>query len=104
MTILHVNEDTFEQEVLKSEKPVLLDFFATWCGPCKMLGVVLEKMAAASDDYKIVKVDIDKNEHLAAEWKVFSVPSLFFIKDGKVVDSMVGLQSQQALEQKLKSL
>lgn len=104
MSIIHVNSSNFKEVVLESEKPVLLDFFATWCGPCKMLGQVLEKMAAGEPDYKIVKVDIDECEDIAREWNIMSVPSVFIVKDGKVVDSMVGFQQQRVLEEKMKNL
>ncbi|MDO4295627.1 MAG: thioredoxin [bacterium] len=104
MAIIHANSENFEEIVLKSDKPVLLDFFATWCGPCKMLGQVLERMAENEGNYKIVKVDIDECPELTSAWKVVSVPSIFIVKEGKVVDSMVGAQPQKVLEAKLANL
>lgn len=104
MAIIHANSENFEEIVLKSDKPVLLDFFATWCGPCKMLGQVLERMAENEGNYKIVKVDIDECPEITSAWKVVSVPSIFFVKDGNVVDSMVGAQPQKVLEAKLANL
>ena len=104
MAILHVNESEFQKEVLESQKPVLLDFFATWCGPCKMLGQVLEELDKEQEDFRIVKVDIDENPSLASQWQVSSVPSLFFIKEGQVKDSAVGFLPQPVLVQKMKGL
>lgn len=101
MAVLHVKENEFQKEVLESEKPVLLDFFATWCGPCKMLGQVLEELDKEQEDFRIVKVDIDENPDLAARWQVSSVPSLFFIKDGEVKDSAVGFFPKPRLLQKM---
>ena len=101
MAVLHVNEKEFQKEVLESEKPVLLDFFATWCGPCKMLGQVLDELDKEQENFRIVKVDIDENPDLAARWQVSSVPSLFFIKDGEVKDSAVGFVPKPRLLQKM---
>lgn len=104
MAILHVNESEFQKEVLESQKPVLLDFFATWCGPCKMLGQVLEELDKEQEDFQIIKVDVDENPNLAEEWQVSSVPALFFIKDGQVKDSAVGFYPKPRLLQKMKDL
>lgn len=104
MAILHINENEFQKEVLESPKPVLLDFYATWCGPCKMLGKVLEELDQEQEDFRIVKVDIDKNPDLAAKWQVSSVPSLFFIKDGQVKNSAVGFYPKPKLIEKMKGL
>ena len=104
MAVLHVKENEFQKKVLESSKPVLLDFYATWCGPCKMLGQVLEELDKEQEDFQIIKVDVDENPNLAEEWQVSSVPALFFIKDGKVKDSAVGFYPKPRLLQKMKSL
>ena len=82
MAILQANDSNFDELVLQSDKPVLVDFFATWCGPCKMLSPILEDMSKSSD-YTIVKVDIDENPYLVREWEVASVPTLFIVKNGE---------------------
>ena len=104
MAVLHVKENEFQKKVLESSKPVLLDFYATWCGPCKMLGQVLEELDNEQEDFQIIKVDVDENPNLAEEWQVSSVPALFFIKDGQVKDSAVGFYPKPRLLQKMKDL
>ena len=90
MSVLHITKETFEQEVLQSEKTVLLDFFATWCGPCKMLAPILDEIAEEREDIKVCKVDVDQEPELAARYQVVSIPTLFVIEKGQVVNQSLG--------------
>ena len=100
--VKEINEAQFDQEVLKSDLPVLVDFWAPWCGPCKMLGPVLEEVAAAKEgSLKIVKVNVDENQELAQKYEVMGIPAMFLIKDGKVIDNYTGAMNKQALTDKL---
>lgn len=99
-----VNTQDFK-DVIKQDKPVLLDFYADWCGPCQTLMPTLETLSNKhKDDVIIAKVNVDKNTELSAHFKVRSIPSLFFIKDGNIVDYLNGLQTQQTLEAKIETL
>ena len=90
MSVLHITKDTFEKDVLHSDKPVLLDFFAVWCGPCKMIAPVLDEIAAEREDIKVCKVNVDEEPELAAKYQVMSIPTLMVIKDGEVVNQSLG--------------
>ena len=90
MSVLHITKETFEKEVLQSEKTVLLDFFATWCGPCKMLAPILDEIAEEREDIKVCKVDVDQEPELAAQYQVVSIPTLFVIEKGQVVNQSLG--------------
>ncbi len=90
MSVLHITKDTFEAEVLKSDKPVLLDFFAVWCGPCKMIAPILDEIAEEREDIKVCKVNVDEEPELAAKYQVMSIPTLVVIKDGQVVNQSLG--------------
>ncbi|MBE5863802.1 MAG: thioredoxin [Lachnospiraceae bacterium] len=97
--------ENFEEEVVKSDIPVLVDFYADWCGPCKMMGPVVEKLAEEFDGkVKVGKVNVDEQEDLAARFNVMSIPFFAFIKDGKMVDSSLGASSKDALVAKLEAL
>ena len=101
MAVLHVTDATFEEQVLKADKPVLVDFWATWCGPCQMQGPILEELAAEREDVIIAKVDVDQNQNLAMQYRVMSIPTLMVFRGGQAVASAVGLQNKAALNQML---
>ena len=98
MKIIEVNESNFENEVLNSKVPVLVDFNAEWCGPCKMLKPILDEIASSRADFKIVSVNVDDNENLAKEYGVMSIPCLVAIKNGKEVNRSIGLRSKDNIE------
>ncbi|MBQ8506051.1 MAG: thioredoxin [Clostridia bacterium] len=97
MAVIAVNRDNFEKEVLSSEKPVLVDFWATWCGPCKMLGPVIEEFASEHPEIQAVKVNVDENPELAMAYRIAAIPALMVFKGGKVVNQSVGYQGKDAL-------
>ena len=97
-----VTDDTFEAEVLKSDKPVLVDFWATWCGPCRAVSPILDQIAEEhSDKIRFVKVDVDANPQLAMKYQITSIPAMKVYKGGEVVKSFVGAMPKPALETQL---
>ena len=98
MKIVEINKDTFENEVLKSDIPVLVDFNADWCGPCMMLRPILDELSEERSDYKIVSINIDDEDELAEEYGVSSIPCLVVFKDGKEVKRSVGLRPKSDIE------
>ena len=91
MSVIKVNDDTFEQEVLKSSIPVLVDFYADWCGPCKMLSPTVDEVATENDDIKVVKVNVDESQNVAIKYQVMSIPTLVVIKNGNEINRSVGV-------------
>ena len=98
-------DDNFEKEVLKAKGLVLVDFFATWCGPCRMMAPIIEELAGEYEGKaKIGKLDVDQSPEMAEKYGVQSIPTLIFFKDGEVVDNLLGFQSKENLTKKLDSL
>lgn len=98
MAFLEITKETFEQEVLKSDKPVLADFNADWCGPCQALKPILEELSESNTDYKFVSINIDEQDELAEEYGVASIPCLVIFKDGAESNRSIGLKPREALE------
>ena len=97
MSALNINKNNFVEEVMNSEKPVLVDFWASWCGPCRMVIPVVEKIAEEYPEYKVVKVNVDEEQERAAQFGVMSIPTLMVVKNGEVVSKSVGAKNKQQI-------
>ncbi len=98
MAEITITKSNFESEVLRSDKPVLVDFWASWCGPCRMLAPVVAQIADARDDVKVGKINVDEQPELAARYSVSSIPTVLVFKDGKVAASSVGYRPRPQIE------
>ncbi len=90
MSVIKINKDNFQNEVINSNKPVLLDFYADWCGPCRMVSPIVDQIAEERADIKVGKINVDEQPELAAEFQVMSIPMLAVVKDGKIANQAVG--------------
>ena len=97
--MIHITAETFEEQVIKSEKPVLVDFYAVWCGPCQMLAPVIEELENSRDDFLAVKIDVDQEPALAQRFSITAVPTLLLFRNGENVKRVSGFLSKEALEQ-----
>ena len=98
MSVLTIKKDNFESEVLKSDKPVLIDFWAVWCGPCKMMSPIVDKFAEENDDVKVGKINVDEEPELAMQFKVMSIPTLKLFSGGEEKKTSVGVISDDDLK------
>ncbi|MBU1125624.1 MAG: thioredoxin [Candidatus Omnitrophica bacterium] len=102
MSVVHVSDENFKKEVLESTIPVVVDFWAEWCGPCKMIAAHVEELAKAyAGKIKVAKLDVDSNPKVATQYGIMSIPTLFFFRKGKVMEQSVGVLSKADLKRKI---
>ena len=97
MSVIHIDRNNFQSEVLDSDRPVLLDFWAPWCTPCRMVGPILDEIAGERSDIKVAKVNVDEQPELAGQFGVMSIPTLVVMKEGKIVNQAVGARPKNAI-------
>lgn len=103
MNVFELNKENFDEEVLKSEGKVLIDFYADWCGPCKMMSPIIDKIAEELEDIKVGKVNVDDNQNLAVKYRIMSIPTIIIFKEGNEYKRFVGLRDKQELIEALKN-
>ena len=97
MSLIKGDKDNFENEVLKSDKPVLVDFYAAWCGPCRMVAPILEEIAVEREDISVVKINVDEEPELASEYQVMSIPTLMVFKNGEITNKVMGARPKSQI-------
>ncbi|MBP3339382.1 MAG: thioredoxin [Lachnospiraceae bacterium] len=97
MSVVELNINNFDNEVLNADKPVLVDFWASWCGPCRMVSPIVDEIANENTDIKVCKVNVDDNQELAEKYNVMSIPTLIVFKDGKIINQMVGAKPKNQI-------
>lgn len=102
MSIINLTKDSYHNEVMETEKVVVIDFWATWCGPCKMMAPVVEEVAKDYPDVKVCKVNVDEEPELSNAFKIVSIPTIVVIKKGEIIDSVVGYRPKEDIEKIIK--
>lgn len=102
MSIINLTKDSYHNEVMETEKVVVIDFWATWCGPCKMMAPVVEEVAKDYHDVKVCKVNVDEEPELSNAFKIVSIPTIVVIKNGEIIDSVVGYRPKEDIEKIIK--
>lgn len=102
MSIINLTKDSYHNEVMKTEKVVVIDFWATWCGPCKMMAPVVEEVAKDYPNVKVCKVNVDEEPELSNAFKIVSIPTIVVIKNGEIIDSVVGYRPKEDIEKIIK--
>ncbi|MEA4994588.1 Thioredoxin C-1 [bioreactor metagenome] len=97
MSVMNITKNNFQEEVVRSDKPVLLDFWATWCGPCRMVSPIVDEIASERGDLKIGKINVDEQQELASAFQIMSIPTLVMMKEGKVVNQMIGARPKSQI-------
>ena len=97
MSVVNITKNNFREEVVNSERPVLLDFWASWCGPCRMISPIVDEIAAERDDIKVGKINVDEQPELAAQFQIMSIPSLIVMRGGEIIHQMVGARPKSQI-------